>query len=245
VGLGVLPCILYINLKNLDWPTQNILPNGFAITPKPHAIFITGIADFAQVAWLQDWVMDGCEVTIEMADDVVGELPIWVNRVSLLYTYNCHPRLDRESKRHKFEITTSKCAKSESPWIPDQVGDDKVIVNIDYTIDNRLSWPTHHIALQKLLPHIQHLSIYGLQRHDIKQQLKAWLAAQGWGFYDAFHAKPLVEQPCRFLVDSYNLQMPLLGVGAGAYSRWPVDGQWFERKLNHQGKGVWQKLTPC
>jgi hypothetical protein len=117
------------------------------------------------------------------------------------------------------------------------------VINADYTIDNRLSWPTHQIALQKLLSHVQHLSIYGLQRHDIKQALVVWLSEQGWGFYDAFHAKPLAAQSCRFLEESYNLQTPLLGVGAGAYSRWLIDDQWFERKLNNQGNGVWHKLT--
>lgn len=218
-----------------------MLPNGLAITQKPHAIFITGISDFAQIAWVQAWASEGCEVTVEIAGEVSGELPTWISRVSFTNTQNCHPALDARSKLHKFEIITSKCARADSPWIPDQVGDDKVIVNIDYTIDNRLSWLTHQTSLEKLLPYVQHLSVYGLQRHDIKQALVAWFAAQGWGFYDAFHAKPLAAQPCRFLVDSYNLQMPLLGVGAGAYSRWQMNGQWFERKLSAKGLGFWCK----
>ena len=222
---------------------QSVLPNGLTNNQKPYAIFITNITNFAQIAWLQLWVVDGCEVTVEVLGEVAGKLPEWVTRVSFANTQNCYSQLDWGSSLHKFEITTSKCAQTDPPWIPDQVGDDKVIVNIDYTIDNRLAWPTHQKHLEKLLPQMQHLSIYGLQRHDIKQALVAWLTEQGWHFYDAFHAKPLAAKPCRFLVESYNLQMPLLGMGAGAYSRWQVGDQWFERKLNAKSVGVWRILT--
>ena len=99
----MLPYILYINLKNLDWPAQNILPHGQAITQKPQAIFITGMTDFAQIDWLQDWVYDGCEVTVELVGEVSRKLPIWVTRVSFANTQNGHPALDAGSKQYKFE----------------------------------------------------------------------------------------------------------------------------------------------